>query len=183
MSSGPTTSKLDNVARRYGGEISWYMSWGLVSSELNLPRLEAAGIQFVRADVRNAEELMALESHDVLIESCAEPSVLAGYADARNVYVPNLGGAFNCLELARRDGAQMIFLSTSRACLLGDLTSLRLDELDTRFEIAADQELPGVSPAGIAESFPLAQPLLQATVVVCWLRRHGEAGQGYTARQ
>src|SRR5256884_8339624 len=32
---------------------------------------------------------------------------------------------------------------------------LALEESDTRFELAAEQPLPGASPAGIAEEFPL----------------------------
>jgi CDP-paratose 2-epimerase len=63
----------------------------------------------------------------------------------------NLTGAYNCLELARRDGAGMVFLSTSRVYPLASLGSIRLKEQPTRFAIAPDQELEGVSPAGISE--------------------------------
>src|SRR5437764_11327435 len=67
----------------------------------------------------------------------------------------NLLGAFNCLELARRHSAHVVFLSTSRVYPMGALRRLALEESDTRFELAAEQPLPGASPAGIAEEFPL----------------------------
>jgi CDP-paratose 2-epimerase len=68
----------------------------------------------------------------------------------------NLTGAYNCLELARRDGAFLVFLSTSRVYPVAPQLELELDEAPTRFELAAGQEIPGVSPAGISEEFPIA---------------------------
>jgi CDP-paratose 2-epimerase len=67
----------------------------------------------------------------------------------------NLMGAYHCLELARRDNAQVVFLSTSRVYPVRHLLAISLDETDTRFEIAAEQELPGVGRDGISEQFPL----------------------------
>ena len=46
-------------------------------SELNIPRLEKAGIVFHRGDVRDANTFPA-GKFDFLIECSAEPSVLAG---------------------------------------------------------------------------------------------------------
>ena len=132
---------LDNLRRR--------------GSELNLPRLKAAGVSFTHGDVRNLSDLLDLDEHDVVVECSAEPSVLAGIADTSYVFDTNLKGAYNCLELARRDKAQIIFLSTSRVYPITHLNSIHLTEADYRYEIAPDQELPGVSPAGISESFPL----------------------------
>ena len=70
----------------------------------------------------------------------------------------NLLGAYNCLELARRDGAQFVFLSTSRVYPYGALGRVAVREAETRLEIAPEQELPGISPAGVSEDFPLAGP-------------------------
>ena len=67
----------------------------------------------------------------------------------------NLTGAYNCLELARRDGAFVVFLSTSRVYPVAPQVELALEEAETRFELAAEQAVPGVSPAGISEEFPL----------------------------
>ena len=125
-------------------------------SELNLPRLEAAGVTFVKGDVREPNELQALAPLDALIECSAEPSALTG-TDGQTGYAfhTNLVGAYNCLELARRDDAQFIFLSTSRVYPVAALSEIKLDQQPTRFAIAAQQQMPGVSPAGIAEDFPL----------------------------
>ena len=77
----------------------------------------------------------------------------------------NLTGAYNCLELARRDGAFVVFLSTSRVYPVAPQVALKLEEAPTRFELAAEQDVPGVSPAGISEEFPLdgARTLYGAT--------------------
>ena len=72
-------------------------------------------LPFTRGDVRSAEALAAIEPIDALIECSAEPSALVGVAgDTAYPFETNLVGAYNCLELARRDGAQLVFLSTSR---------------------------------------------------------------------
>jgi CDP-paratose 2-epimerase len=136
---------LDNLYRR--------------GSELNLPRLREAGVEFVRGDVREPGDLQALPAFDAMIECSAEPSVMSGIdGDTGYLVHTNLTGAYNCLELARRDGAFVVFLSTSRVYPVAPQVELRLEERPTRFEIAAEQALAGVSPAGISEAFPLDGP-------------------------
>jgi CDP-paratose 2-epimerase len=126
-------------------------------SELNLPRLRDAGVAFVHGDVRAKEDLLALPEITALVECSAEPSVMAAVNGSLDYVVQtNLVGAYHCLELARRDGAQVVFLSTSRVYPVRHLRAIRLDEAPTRFEIAPEQELPGVSEAGIREDFPLS---------------------------
>jgi CDP-paratose 2-epimerase len=128
-------------------------------SKLNLPRLEAARVAFVRADVRDRESLEAVERIDALVECSAEPSALVGMTgDTAYPFETNLVGAYNCLELARRDQAQIVFLSTSRVYPYRALSGLRLREAETRYELVDDQELPGASASGISESFPLEGP-------------------------
>jgi CDP-paratose 2-epimerase len=135
-------------------------------SELNLPRLDQAGITFVKGDVRDLEELSAIEGVDALIECSAEPSVLAG-ADGETAYTvhTNLMGAYNCLEICRRDGSQLVFLSTSRVYPMRPQSELAYNEGPTRFELSDDQKVEGASPAGISEDFPLdgARSLYGAT--------------------
>jgi CDP-paratose 2-epimerase len=143
---------LDNLSRR--------------GSELNLPRLRAAGVEFVHGDVRSQADLLALPEIDALVECSAEPSVLAGVDGSPDYLVQtNLVGAYHCLELARRDGAQVIFLSTSRVYPVRHLLGIALDETETRFEIAPQQTLAGVTERGIGEDFPLdgARTLYGAT--------------------
>jgi CDP-paratose 2-epimerase len=134
---------LDNLRRRGG--------------ELNLPRLREAGISFVHGDVRVLEDLLALGEVDALLECSAEPSALAG-VDGSPEYVvqSNLVGAYNCLELARRRGAYVLFLSTSRVYPVAPLEKLAIEERELRFELAEQQPLEGASRRGVGELFPLA---------------------------
>ena len=136
---------LDNLRRR--------------GSELNLPRLRAAGVEFVHGDVRQPADLLALDSVAAVIECSAEPSALAGSTgDTQYVVDSNLVGARNCLELARRDGAQVVFLSTSRVYPFGALDRAAYREGPTRFELVGEQELAGLSAEGVSEQFPLDGP-------------------------
>ena len=135
-------------------------------SELNLARLREAGVTFVHGDVRQREDLLGLEPVGAIVECSAEPSVLAGMGSGADFVVQtNLLGAHNCLELARRDGAQFLFLSTSRVYPVKPQTELVLREEETRFALESDQPFPGASERGIAEHFPLegARTLYGAT--------------------
>src|SRR5262249_26139498 len=125
-------------------------------SELNPPRLEEAGVRFVRGDVREPDDLDALGDVEGLIECSAEPSVMSGGGGGTSFLVhPNLTGAYNCLELARRSGAYVVFLSTSRVYPVEPQNRLAIEEGETRFELSDEQEVPGASSAGIAETFPV----------------------------
>ncbi|MEA5581270.1 NAD-dependent epimerase/dehydratase family protein [Nodularia harveyana UHCC-0300] len=133
---------LDNLKRR--------------GSELNLPRLKQAGIEFVHGDVRNKEDLdPVLLQPDLILECSAEPSVLAGYTSPGYLLQTNLIGTINCLELARQTQADFIFLSTSRVYPIANLTSLKFTETETRFQLLDEQSLIGVSNQGVSEEFSL----------------------------
>jgi CDP-paratose 2-epimerase len=135
-------------------------------SELNLARLEEAGVEFVKGDVREPGDLAKVTNLDAIVECSAEPSVMSGVdGDTGYLVHTNLTGAYNCLELARRDSAFFVFLSTSRVYPVAPQVDLKLDEAETRFELAAEQDVRGVSPAGISEDFPLegARTLYGAT--------------------
>lgn len=133
---------LDNLYRR--------------GSELNLSRLDEAGVEFVKGDVREPEDLDRFSSLSAVVECSAEPSVMSGI-DGETSYLvhTNLTGAYNCLELVRRAGAFMVFLSTSRVYPVEPQVNLSLEEAPTRFEIAAEQAVPGIGPSGLSEGFPL----------------------------
>jgi CDP-paratose 2-epimerase len=144
-----------------------YPNWKIVAldnlkrrgSELNIPRLKKAGIEFVHGDVRNSEDLQpSALPVDLILECSAEPSVLAGYTSPSYVLQTNLIGTINCLELARQTKADFIFLSTSRVYPIAYLNQLKYTELDTRFQLSATQDLAGVSQFGISEKFPLDLP-------------------------
>lgn len=126
-------------------------------SELNLPRLERAGVEFVEGDVREPADLGRFGSLAALVECSAEPSVMSGTdGDTSYLLHTNLTGAYNCLELARRAGAFVLFLSTSRVYPVAPQLELALEEAPTRFELAAEQPVPGASAAGVSEQFPLS---------------------------
>ncbi len=136
-------------------------------SETNLPRLRAQGIEFVHCDIRNPEDLRFEDRRiDLLIECSAEPSVLAGFGEAPDYLInTNLVGTVNCLELARRTGADVVFLSTSRVYPVATLNELNVTEQATRWVLSEQQSVQGASARGIAEEFPLegARSLYGAT--------------------
>ncbi|MCU0436780.1 MAG: NAD-dependent epimerase/dehydratase family protein [Raineya sp.] len=133
---------LDNLKRR--------------GSELNLPRLKAHQIHFVHGDIRNKEDLVELEGFDVIIDASAEPSVLAGITSpVEQVVNNNLLGTVNCLELAKRNKAKFVFLSTSRVYPIKHLENVQFIEDTTRFKWSDNQTLKGVSSKGITEDFTL----------------------------
>jgi CDP-paratose 2-epimerase len=143
---------LDNLHRR--------------GSELNVSRLERAGVRFVPGDVKEPSDLAALGSVEALIECSAEPAATSGLdGDTSFVFHTNLTGAYNCLELARRDAAFVVFLSTSRVYPVAALNALAYAEEETRFVLADQQPVPGASSDGISEDFPLegARTLYGAT--------------------
>src|SRR5262245_54567685 len=98
-----------------GLEVSAVDSLKRRGSDLNLPRLQAAGVRFFHGDVRCYEDLEVLPGFDLLIDCSAEPSVQAGVCgSSRYVLNTNLVGVINCLEAARLRDAAFVFLSTSR---------------------------------------------------------------------
>src|SRR4051812_48464855 len=134
---------LDNLKRR--------------GSELALHRLHAAGVTFVHGDVRSADDLGDAGPFDVLVECSAEPSVHAGYGGSpAYVIQTNLTGTINCLEAARKHGAAMIFLSTSRVYPIARLRALPLDRRGDRLDIGGDASGTGWSANGIGADFPLS---------------------------
>lgn len=131
---------LDNLKRR--------------GSELNLARLRQAGVEFVHGDVRERSDLLALPTIGALVECSAEPSVLAGYGPQADYVVDtNLAGTVNCLALAARDKADVVFLSTSRVYPFDPLNDA-CDEGGDRFT-PREGALTGLSARGVSEDFPM----------------------------
>jgi CDP-paratose 2-epimerase len=135
-------------------------------SELNLPRLKLAGVQFIHGDVRSKSDFLDLPSVDLIIEASAEPSVLAGINSSPNYLIEtNLFGTINCLDYAMKHGAKMIFISTSRVYPITQIDKIQCIETSTRFEIASNPGVIGCTTAGLTERFPLegARSLYGAT--------------------
>ncbi|MDD5747830.1 MAG: NAD-dependent epimerase/dehydratase family protein [Actinomycetota bacterium] len=128
-------------------------------SELNINRLKDNDVRFVHGDIRNPEDLKLKEQIDVIIECSAEASVLAGWGESpRYVLDTNLTGAINCFELARRHGADILFLSTSRVYPFEAINRVETVETVTRFEWdeSALTSIPGISDKGISEEFSVS---------------------------
>lgn len=133
-----------------GAEIVCMDSLHRKGSELNVPRLQEAGVVFQRGDVRCVEDFPAGE-FDFLIECSAEPSVLAGLGGGMDhLFHTNVTGAYHCLEVARKRGTRLIFLSTSRVYPIATLENHPWEEQDTRFVWSSDGT-PGISSRGVSE--------------------------------
>ncbi|MBU2258121.1 MAG: NAD-dependent epimerase/dehydratase family protein, partial [Candidatus Omnitrophica bacterium] len=137
---------LDNLKRR--------------GSELNLARLRENDIDFIHGDIRCPEDLVLNRKTDLLLECSAEPSVLAGYGDNPAYIInTNLTGTINCLELCRKNKADIIFLSTSRVYPYSKINGLKTIETGTRFEWGKQNKaISGWSAKGIDIDFTLEGP-------------------------
>lgn len=134
---------LDNLSRR--------------GSEVNLQKVLAAGVKFVHGDVRVKTDFDRIPPVDIVIDSAAEPSVLAGKTpgDLENLIDTNLNGTINTLYFAKKYQAAIIFLSTSRVYPYDTLSKAKLVTSPKRFNLSNDQTLKGLSEKGIAENYPL----------------------------
>jgi CDP-paratose 2-epimerase len=139
-----------------GAEVVAFDSLRRRGSEGNLDRLRRGGVAFVHGDVRARADLESVGRFDFLVECSADPAVTA-VDDGRREFAldTNLQGAIRCAEACRRHGAGLLFLSTSRVYPMAALCRARLRETAERFELEAEQTLPGLSAHGVAESFPL----------------------------
>jgi CDP-paratose 2-epimerase len=119
-------------------------------SELNVPRLQKAGLDFHRGDVREPAGF-PVGPFDFVIECSAEPSVLAGQDGSPDyLFQTNLVGAYQCLEKARAWQSKFIFLSTSRVYPIARLEAHSWREESTRFAWE-DDGADGISSRGVSE--------------------------------
>lgn len=176
-------------------------------SESNRTALIAAGVHFFHGDLRMRSDVDGLPDCDWVIDAAANPSVLAGVdgkSSARQLGEHNLNGTINLLEYCRERKAGIILLSTSRVYSVAHLSALPVIERNRAFALDPARALPaGVSEAGVAESFPVRQPVsLYGATKLCseimaleyggafgfpvWVNRCGNlagAGQFGTAEQ
>ena len=176
-------------------------------SETNRSRLESTGVRFFHGDLRMRSDVDALPDFDWVIDAAANPSVLAGMdgrSSARQLGEHNLNGTVNLLEYCRERKAGLILLSTSRVYSIAHLAALPVAERNRAFVLDATHSLPaGISGGGVAESFPVSQPIsLYGATKLCseimaieygsafqfpvWVNRCGNlagAGQFGTAEQ
>ncbi|MDD3887309.1 MAG: NAD-dependent epimerase/dehydratase family protein [Patescibacteria group bacterium] len=133
---------LDNLKRR--------------GSELNILRLAKQNIKFIHGDIRCKEDFDEIPRIDLILECSAEPSVLAGINSSPDYLInTNLLGTINCLEFARKNDANFLFLSTSRVYPIETINKLNYIESKDRFDLSNKQKIKGASKFGIAENFPI----------------------------
>lgn len=132
-------------------------------SQLNREPLEKRGVKLWHADIRAASDLEMLPRVDWILDAAANPSVLAGVdgvTSSRQLIEHNLYGTVNILELAKRDRAGCILLSTSRVYAIAPLVQLAVEEVDGAFQPKTDQSFPGgLSAHGISEELSTAAPV------------------------
>jgi CDP-paratose 2-epimerase len=146
---GYKVSVMDNLVRR--------------GSEQNIGTLEAHGIAFFHADVRNPEDLNNLPTRiDLICETSAQASVVSGYANPLFDITNNGLGAVNILEYARTRRIALIFWSSNRVYGADRLNALPRRETPTRFDyddqawnqLARNQRPSGFNPErGVSETF------------------------------
>lgn len=125
-------------------------------AELNIARLDEAGVDFIHGDIRHFEDIDIPVKPDFIIDAAAEPSVMAGMDSALQYVIhTNLNGTLHLLRFAASCKAKLIFLSTSRVYPIAYLEAIQYQVQDSRFALAAEQVLPGVTQHGISEAFLL----------------------------
>lgn len=140
---GDRVVALDNLSRR--------------GAEVLRDRIQRAGVEFVRGDIRNPADFERVAGPiDLMLECSAEPSVLVGVNgnDAEFMVQNNLVGSLHCFEFARKRSAPVIFLSTSRVYPYEALNRQEYREESTRFVPA--RASAGFGPEGVGVDFPLA---------------------------
>ena len=132
-------------------------------SEDNRRRLLKMGVKLFHGDIRNASDFEALPAVDWVIDAAANPSVLAGIdgqTSSRQLIEHNLVGTINILEYCKRHRAGFILISTSRVYSIGPLAEVGVEVSGEAFRLKPGQVLPpGLSDAGVAESFGNAPPI------------------------
>lgn len=128
-------------------------------AELNLNHFQELGINFIHGDIRCKDDLESIGDIDLIIDASAEPSVLAGINGGhRQLININLIGTINLMDLALKNNAKFIFLSTSRVFPIKSLNKIKFKELETRYTILEQQDMIGLSNKGISETFSKEGP-------------------------
>ncbi len=148
--SGHTVAGFDNFIRP--------------GSQTNREPLQSLGIKVVTADLRFAPQIDALPAADFVVDAAANPSVLAGIdgrTSSRELVDHNLSGTINLLEYCKVHKAGFILLSTSRVYSIAPLAALPVETENDAFRLrpSASPLPPGVSPAGLDESFATSAPI------------------------
>ncbi len=126
--------------------------------------LGSIGVQNVKADIRNLDELLDHAAGcDYIIHTAAQPAMTISWEDPLLDATTNVMGTFNVLETARRHKIPVACCATIH--IYGNLINETLQETETRYTR---------EPAGIDES----HPTLEGTLTPLHASKH--AGDVYT---
>jgi CDP-paratose 2-epimerase len=132
-------------------------------SEMNRIELQQSGIKLFHGDIRFASDFESLPPVDWVIDTAANPSVLAGIdgqTSSRQLVEHNLFGTVNILEYCKRSNAGFILLSSSRVYSLSPLSEVKVEPRGEAFRLMPGQNLPiGLTDAGVSEAFSTASPV------------------------
>ena len=147
-----------------GHQVTGFDNYIRAGSETNREPLEKLGAKIITADLRYAREIDALPAADFVIDAAANASVLAGVdgkTSSRELVDHNLVGTINLLEYCKAKQAGFILLSTSRVYSIAPLTALPVTPVQGAFRLTpnAGALVPGVSAAGLDETFATTAPL------------------------
>jgi CDP-paratose 2-epimerase len=129
--------------------------------ERNIDILKNNGIEIIRGDMRSQSDVEALPNVDWVIDSAANPSVLAGLdgqSSSRQLMEHNLIGTINLLEYCKKHKAGLILLSTSRVYSASLLAALPVKTTNDRYELE-QSKISGITENGITENFPTTAPI------------------------
>lgn len=112
--------------------------------DFNWNLLNGLGVKLVKADVRNAEELLDYASGcDYMIHTAAQPAMTISWEDPRLDITTNIMGTFNVLEAARMHKIPVASCATVH--VYGNKINDELQEGETRYLR---------DPEGIDENYP-----------------------------
>jgi CDP-paratose 2-epimerase len=130
-------------------------------AEMNRAAFRKHGIKLFHGDIRNPSDLEVLPRCDWILDTAANPSVLAGVdgrTSSRQLIEHNLIGTVNLLELARTWQSGFLMLSTSRVYAIRELAAMPVESKAGRFAPRAST-VAGLSSRGVAENFSTEPPL------------------------
>ena len=126
---GYKVTALDNLVRR--------------GSELNLPRLEAAGVAFRHGDVRNPEDFPSGGLFDAVLVCAAQPSAIDGYDNPAYDFSNNTFSLLPALEYCRLHGSKLILWATNKVFSASAINGRPMQEYPTRWEaLPVDESFP-----------------------------------------
>jgi CDP-paratose 2-epimerase len=132
-------------------------------SEANRLGLKRNGVRLFHADLRAASDFETLPGVDFVVDAAANASVLAGVdgkTSSRQLVEHNLTGTINLLEHCKKHRSGFVLLSTSRVYSIPPLAALPVRVQDGAYVPDSARPLPpGVSGAGIAETFSTQAPV------------------------